>query len=66
MDTNACVEMAEILDVGAFTLARAQAVDAKLLEPGHPFERTGVFALPALLLVTFAAVSIRRAAQGVT
>jgi len=44
---NAAVNMDEILDVGAFTLARAQAVDAKFLEPEHPFEWAGVFLLAA-------------------
>ena len=44
---NAAVDMDEILDVGAFTLARAQAVDAKFLEPEHPFEWAGIFSLDA-------------------
>jgi G3E family GTPase len=44
---NAAVDMDEILDVGAFTLARAQAVDAKFLEPEHPFEWAGIFSFYA-------------------
>jgi G3E family GTPase len=40
---NAGVEMDQILDVGAFTLACAQTVDASFLEPEHPFEWAGVF-----------------------
>ena len=44
---NAAVDIDEILDVGAFTLSRAQAVDAKFLEPEHPFEWAGVFRLAA-------------------
>jgi G3E family GTPase len=44
---NAAVDMHEILDLGAFTLARAQAVDSSFLEPEFPFEWAGVFELPA-------------------
>ena len=44
---NAVVDMNDILDVGAFTLARAQAVDVKFLEPEYPFEWCGVFMLDA-------------------
>ncbi len=44
---NAAVSMDEVLDLGAFTLAKAQAVDTKFLEPEYPFEWVGVYALPA-------------------
>jgi G3E family GTPase len=40
---NANVPVAEVLDQGAFTLARAEAVDARFLEPEYPFEWAGVF-----------------------
>jgi G3E family GTPase len=44
---NAAVAMDEVLDLGAFTLAKAEAVDAKFLEPEYPFEWVGIFSLPA-------------------
>ncbi len=43
---QAAVDLRNVLDIGAFTLARAQAVDAKFLEPEYPFEWAGVFELP--------------------
>ncbi|MFZ9477739.1 MAG: CobW family GTP-binding protein [Steroidobacteraceae bacterium] len=44
---NADVPIAKVLDVGAFDLQRALAVDGSFLEPQYPFEWAGVYALPA-------------------
>jgi G3E family GTPase len=44
---NADVPVAHILDVGAFDLQRALAVDGAFLEPQYPFEWAGVYELPA-------------------
>ncbi len=44
---NADVPIASVLDVGAFDLTRALAVDGDFLEPQYPFEWAGAYALPA-------------------
>jgi G3E family GTPase len=44
---NCDVPIAEVLDVGAFDLERALAVDGAFLEPQYPFEWGGVYQLPA-------------------
>ncbi|MFZ9653030.1 MAG: CobW family GTP-binding protein, partial [Steroidobacteraceae bacterium] len=44
---NANVPVADVLDVGAFDLERALAVDADFLQPQYPFEWAGVYPLPA-------------------
>jgi len=44
---NADVPIAQVLDVGAFDLQRALAVDGSFLEPQYPFEWAGVYALSA-------------------
>jgi G3E family GTPase len=44
---NADVPIDRVLDVGAFDLQRALAVDATFLEPEYPFEWAGVYELPA-------------------
>ena len=44
---NADVPVTQILDVGAFDLQRALAVDGAFLEPQYPFEWAGVYELPA-------------------
>jgi len=44
---GASVEMNEILDQGAFTLARAKEVDRNFLEPEYPFEWAAIYALDA-------------------
>jgi G3E family GTPase len=42
---NADVAIADVLDVGAFDLQRALAVDSAFLQPQYPFEWAGVFEL---------------------
>jgi G3E family GTPase len=44
---NADVPIDKVLDVGAFDLQRALAVDGSFLEPQYPFEWAGVYQLPA-------------------
>jgi G3E family GTPase len=44
---NADVPITRVLDVGAFDLQRALAVDGSFLEPQYPFEWAGVYSLPA-------------------
>ena len=44
---NADVQIDRVLDVGAFDLQRALAVDASFLEPEYPFEWAGAYLLPA-------------------
>ena len=44
---NADVPINRVLDVGAFDLQRALAVDGNFLEPEYPFEWGGVYQLPA-------------------
>lgn len=44
---NADVPVDRVLDVGAFDLQRALAVDGSFLEPEYPFEWGGVYQLPA-------------------
>jgi G3E family GTPase len=44
---NADVPIAQVLDVGAFDLQRALAVDGSFFEPQYPFEWAGVYALSA-------------------
>jgi len=44
---NANVPIDRVLDVGAFDLQRALAVDDSFLEPEYPFEWGGVYELPA-------------------
>jgi G3E family GTPase len=44
---NAAVPMDRVLNVGAFDLQRAMAVDDAFLEPEYPFEWGGVYALDA-------------------
>jgi len=44
---NADVPIAAVLDVGAFDLQRALAVDSAFLEPQYPFEWAGVYNLSA-------------------
>jgi len=44
---NADVPIARLLDIGAFDLNRALAVDGAFLEPQYPFEWAGAFALGA-------------------
>ena len=44
---NANVPIDRVLDVGAFDLQRALAVDGSFLEPQYPFEWAGVYQLPA-------------------
>ena len=44
---NADVPIDRVLDVGAFDLQRALAVDGSFLEPQYPFEWAGVYQLPA-------------------
>jgi G3E family GTPase len=44
---NANVPIDRVLDVGAFDLQRALAVDGSFLEPEYPFEWGGVYELPA-------------------
>ena len=44
---NADVPIERVLDVGAFDLQRALAVDGAFLEPQYPFEWAGVYSLPA-------------------
>ena len=44
---NADVPIDRVLDVGAFDLQRALAVDSAFLEPEYPFEWAGVYDLPA-------------------
>ncbi len=44
---NANVPIDRVLDVGAFDLQRALAVDSSFLEPEYPFEWGGVYELPA-------------------
>jgi G3E family GTPase len=43
---NADIAVDKVLDVGAFDLDRALAVDSAFLEPQYPFEWAGVYALP--------------------
>ena len=44
---NANLPIDQVLDVGAFDLDRALAVDAAFLEPQYPFEWAGLYALEA-------------------
>ena len=44
---NADLPIDKVLNVGAFDLDRALAVDAAFLEPQYPFEWAGVYQLPA-------------------
>jgi len=44
---NADVPIAKLLDIGAFDLGRALAVDGAFLEPQYPFEWAGAYALGA-------------------
>jgi G3E family GTPase len=44
---NANVPIDKVLDVGAFDLQRALAVDDQFLQPQYPFEWAGVYQLPA-------------------
>ncbi len=44
---DAGAEMSSILDVGGFNLDRALEVDPRFMEPEHPFEWAGVYALNA-------------------
>ena len=44
---QADVPIADVLDVGAFDLERALAVDADFLQPQYPFEWAGAYRLPA-------------------
>jgi G3E family GTPase len=44
---NADVPLDRVLDVGAFDLDRALAVDGAFLEPQYPFEWAGLYELPA-------------------
>ena len=44
---QANVPVAAVLDVGAFDLERALAVDADFLQPQYPFEWAGAYQLPA-------------------
>jgi len=44
---NADVPIDNVLDVGAFDLQRALAVDSAFLEPQYPFEWAGLYALEA-------------------
>lgn len=44
---NANVPIDRVLDVGAFDLQRALAVDGSFLEPEYPFEWAGAYELPA-------------------
>ena len=44
---NCDVPLDRVLDVGGFNLRRATELDPKFLEPEHPFEWAGAYALPA-------------------
>jgi G3E family GTPase len=44
---NADVPLERVLNLGAFDLERALAMDATFLEPARPFEWAGVYTLPA-------------------
>ncbi len=44
---NANIPIQQVLDVGAFDLERALAVDADFLQPQYPFEWAGLYDLPA-------------------
>ena len=44
---NCDIALEKVLDLGAFNLSRATALDPKFLEPSYPFEWAGAYPLPA-------------------
>ncbi len=45
--TNCDLPLEKVLDLQAFNLSRAEALDPKFLEPSYPFEWAGAYPLPA-------------------